>query len=151
MSSDRIYYEIASNAGGVPVIFSATNAGVLQMEIINESIDTAMVQIDPQLVPVAEADLWDPGADAGDMFDVEFLVVNIDGTNAVDVSVGQDVGGGGGLTAAEYFMYTETIPAKGSSGWRGPFRIGGDDHIRGVATAADDACIHFRVKKVKDV
>lgn len=127
-----------------------TNANMqLQVEVINDT--SVWVQIDPQLVAAAEADLWDPGGDAGDIYDVEFLVVNVDGTNSVDVSVGQDVAGGGGLTAAEYFMYTETIPAKGSSGWRGPFRIGGDDHIRGVATAANDACIHIRAKLIKDV
>lgn len=127
-----------------------TNANQqLQVEVINDT--SVWVQVDPQLIAAAEADLWDPGGDAGDIYDLEFLVVNVDGTNAVDVSIGQDVAGGGGLTAAEYFMFTETIPAKGSSGWRGPFRIGGDDHIRGVATAANDACIHIRAKLIKDV
>jgi hypothetical protein len=132
-----------------PRPFRVNSSDQLQVEVISD--DSVYVQTDPQLIAAAEADLWDPGADAGDMYDVEFLVVNVDGTNSVSVSVGQDVGGGGSLSAAEYFMYTETIPAKGDSGWRGPFRIGGDDHIRGVAGAADDAAIHFRIKKVKDV
>lgn len=110
------------------------------------------VQVDPQLVPAVEADLWDPGADAGDIFDVEFLIVNIDPAASVDVTVGQDVGGGDtALTDLEKFMDAEIVPSKASSGWRGPFRIGGDDHIRGLASAADDATVHFRITKVLNV
>lgn len=149
MSDSRWVTIHGHSSSDVPKPIRTNASDQIQVEVINDQ--SPYVQVDPQLITAAEADLWDPGADAGDMYDVEFLVVNVDGTDAVDVSVGQDVAGGGGLAAGEYFMYSEIVLAKGTSGWRGPFRIGGDDVIRGIAGAANDACIHFRIKKVVDV
>lgn len=105
-------------------------------------------QVDPVLVPNAEGILWNPGATAAELYEVSFLVVNIDGAAAVVVSVGVDIAAGGGLAAEEYWMYNETIAAPGTSGWRGPFLMAGDDDIRGVAGAANDAAIHFRIRRV---
>lgn len=151
----------ALDAGGVPkAVLYGKNASdaitaLLTLTdgtlVVSTDEPAAFIQVDPQLVPAAEADLWDPAGDAGDIFDVEFLVVNIDAAASVDVTIGQDVAGGGSLADSELFMDAETVPSKASSGWRGPFRIGGDDHIRGVATAADDANIHFRIKRVTNV
>jgi len=104
------------------------------------------------LVPSSEGNLFDPATlystTSADIFEVSFLVVNIDGAAAVSVSIGQDVGGAGALSDTEYWMYSEPIAATASSGWRGPFYIAGDDIIRGVASAAGDANIHFRVRSV---
>jgi hypothetical protein len=120
--------------------------------IVDTSGGKTPFQVDPQLVPAVEADLWDPGGAAGDIFDVEFLIVNIDASAPVDVTIGQDIGGGDtALEEYEKFMDAEIVPAKASSGWRGPFRIGGDDHVRGVASAANDANIHFRITRVVNV
>ena len=109
-----------------------------------------LVQVDPVEVPVVEGVLWDPGAVAAQLFEVSFLVVNNDaGGVAVTVSIGVEIGGGGGgLAAPGYWMFNEIIPYPGSSGWRGPFVIAGDDDVRGVAGVANDASISFRIKRV---
>lgn len=83
-----------------------------------------------------------------DLYLVEFEVVSIDSANAVVVSVGRDDAAGGSLAGAEYWMNSVTIPATGSSGWRGPYLMAGDDDVRAVAGAANDAVIHFRVRRV---
>lgn len=102
------------------------------------------------LVPSTEGVLLDGSASlvAAGVYLVEFNVVNIDGSSAVSVSVGRDDAAGGSLVDAEYWMVSETIPAGGASGWRGPFVITGDDDVRGIAGAANDAAIHFRVRRV---
>jgi hypothetical protein len=103
--------------------------------------------VDPVQIPAAEGILWNPGAPAGYVVEVCFLVVNNDaGAAPVTVSVGVDVGGAGALAAPEYWMFNEVIAYPGTSGWRGPFVIGGDDDVRGIASAANDASIHFRAK-----
>lgn len=101
-------------------------------------------------VPVAEAVLWNPGGTTGEHYLVEFNVVNNDvGAAAIaGVYIGRDVGGGGALGRPEWWMFDETIPYPGNSGWRGPYFMNGDDDIRGVAGVANDASIHFRVRRV---
>jgi hypothetical protein len=101
-------------------------------------------------IPVAEGDLWAPGAADAVRYLVEFMVVNNDaGAAAIaGVYVGRDLNAGGALAAPEYWMFDETIPYPGTSGWRGPFYMHGDDAVRGVAGVANDASIHFRVKRV---
>lgn len=107
------------------------------------------VLVDPVEVPAAEAVLWNPGAVATEIYEVYFLVVNNDaGAAAVTVSIGVDIAAGGALAAPEYWMFNEVIPYPGNSGWRGPFVIGGDDDVRGVASVANDASIHFRVRRL---
>jgi hypothetical protein len=107
------------------------------------------VQVDPVEIPVAEGILWNPGATAAQLFEVSFLVINNDaGAAAVTVSVGVDIAAGGALASPEWWMFNEIVPYPGTSGWRGPFVIAGDDDVRGVASAANDASIHFRVKRV---
>ena len=85
---------------------------------------------------------------AAGLYEVYFLIVNIDGTNSVDVTVGRDNDAAGTLTAAEYWMFTEPVAADTNSGWRGAFLMNGDDDIRAVASAADDAVIQFRLRRV---
>lgn len=106
-------------------------------------------QIDPVEVPVAEGVLWNPGADATELYKVSFLVVNNDAGGAVvTVSIGVDIAAGGALVAPEYWVFNEVVPYPGSLGWRGPFLIAGDDDVRGVASVANDASIHFRARRV---
>src|SRR3972149_1713596 len=79
---------------------------------------------------------------------VQYKVVNIGaGAAAVTVSVGVDVAAGGGLAGPEYDMFNEVIPYPGSSGWRDLGIIAGDDDVRAVASAADDAIIRFRIRR----
>ena len=111
----------------------------------DEWVDVASVEI-----PVAEGDLWAPGLGDALRFEVEFNVVNNDAGFAAiaGVYVGRDIDSAGALAAPEYWMFNETIPHPGESGWRGPFYMHGDDAIRGVAGVANDASIHFRVQRV---
>lgn len=110
----------------------------------------AYVQVDPVAIPSPGEDiLWNPGADATELYEVSFIVVNNDtGGAAVTVSLGVDLAAGGALAAPEYWMFSEVIPYPGTSGWRGPYLIAGDDDIRGIASAAGDASIHFRIRRV---
>lgn len=108
------------------------------------------VFIDGAAVPSSEGILLDGSAvlTAAGLYAVEFLIVNIDGAASVDVTVGRDNDAGGSLAAAEYWMFTEAVAQDSNSGWRGPFLMNGDDDVRGLASAADDAVIQFRVRRV---
>lgn len=110
----------------------------------------AWVQLDPVAIPSSEGVLLDGSASlaAGGTYEVQYRVVNIDGTNAVTVDVGVDIGAGGSLATLEYWMKDVTVPAGGNTGWEHGGIIGADDDIRGVAGAADDAAISFRVRRV---
>lgn len=108
-----------------------------------------IVQVDPVNIPAADWLLWNPGATATELYEVYFLVVNNDAGGApVTVSVGVDLAAGGALAAPEYWMFNEVIPYPGNSSWRGPFQMAGDDDIRGVASAALDAAIHFFIRRI---
>lgn len=116
-----------------------------QIEIV-----TDLTHLDPVLVPSAEGVLLDGSVSlvSGGAYEVHFNVVNIDGTNDVTVDIGIDKDAGGGLSGAEYYMKDVLVPAGGQTGVH-RIRMGGDDDIRGVAGAANDAAIHFvEVKRV---
>jgi len=107
------------------------------------------VQQDGVAIPAAEGIVYNPGTTAAQAYWIQYKVVNIDaGAAAVTVSVGVDVAAGGSLAGAEYDMFNEVIPYPGSSGWRDLGIIAGDDDIRAVASAADDAIIRFRIRRV---
>ena len=107
------------------------------------------INVDPLLVPSTEGILYNPGATAAQIYWVQYKVVNIDaGAAAVTVSIGADIAAGGGLATIEYDMFNEVIPYPGTSGWRDLGMIGGDDDVRGIASAADDAIIRFKVRRV---
>ncbi len=109
----------------------------------------AYVQVDPVLIPSTEGVLWNPGSTAAQIYEVSFMAVNFDaGGAAVTISVGVDIAAGGSLATLEYWMFNEVLPYPGTTGWRGPFIIGGDDDVRGIASAANDAGIHFRIRRV---
>jgi len=100
-------------------------------------------------IPSAEGIVYNPGTTAAQTYWVQYKVVNIDaGGAAVTVSVGSDASAGGSLAGAEYDMFNEVIPYPGSSGWRDLGIIAGDDDIRAIASAADDAIIRFRIRRV---
>jgi hypothetical protein len=102
-------------------------------------------------IPVAEADLWNPGATAAQLFEVEFLVVNntaAPGAAVTGVYIGRDVGGAGALAAPHYWMFDETIPYPGTSDWRGPFILAGNDDVRGVAFAANVCSVEWRIRRI---
>ncbi len=109
----------------------------------------AWQDVNPAEIAGAEGDLWAPGGTSAEVYEVEFLVVNNDaGSAAVTVSVGLDLAAGGSLAAPEYWVFNEVVPYPGTLGWRGPFIMRGDDAVRGVASVANDASIHFRIKRV---
>jgi hypothetical protein len=88
-------------------------------------------------VPAAEADVWTPALGATVYLDVEFELVNVDGTNDATASVGIDYANDGDASN-RYFVRTVNVLA-GEVGVRvGPYRIRGDDAIRAVANAASD-------------
>lgn len=104
-----------------------------------------LVAVDPVLVPSTDGILLDGSSSLGGTgeWEVTLVVTNVDGTNAVTVDIWQDVGAGGTPAAtAEYILRQVTIPAGGSSGPE-MVRISGNDDIRGVAGAANDAAIRF--------
>lgn len=108
------------------------------------------VQLDPVAIPSSEGVLLDGSASltASGVYEVAYRVVNIDGAVSVTVSVGVDIGAGGSLATSEYWMRSQVIPAGSNSGWEYGGIIGADDDIRGIAGAADDAAINFRVRRV---
>jgi len=108
------------------------------------------VEVPSQEVPVAEGDLWNPtGADTT-IYEVYFNVINNDagGAAIAGVYIGREINSAGGLAAPYYWMFNETIPHPGESAWRGPYTMHGDDAIRGVAAVANDASVHFRVRRL---
>lgn len=108
------------------------------------------VEVPSVELPVAEGDLWNPGAADTVIYRVMFEVVNNDagGAAIAGVYVGREIDSAGGLTAPYYWMFNETISHPGTSGMRGPFYIHGDDAIRGVAGVANDASVHFEVRQM---
>lgn len=103
----------------------------------------AAYQIDPRSLPNPEAALFSPGGSNGESYLIRILVVN-QHTGVVNVTIGHDIGATGALGAGEYFLYNEPIPYPGTSGWRGPFLIPGDDAIRGICnTINNGAAVHF--------
>lgn len=105
--------------------------------------------VDPVLITNAEADLFDPGGVATDLFAIEFNVVNINNAAAYGVltSIGHAVGGGV-LAQSEMFARDDSIPIRGATGWMGPYIIRGNDTIRGQAGALNTLTVHFRVRRV---
>ena len=110
--------------------------------------DYIAVNVDPILMAGADDILWNPGGAATEVYNVEFLIVNV--TNvAVTVSIGVDLAGGGGLAAVEYWMYNDIVPFPGNSGWRGSFTIDGDDDVRGwCVTGANLANVQWRIRRL---
>ena len=126
-----------------------TNASQqLQVEVV-AGISTTIVQLDSVLVPSTEGVLLDGSASltAASVYQVTFEIVNIDGTNAVTVSIGVDLAAGGSLAGAEFFMTDVVIPAGGTSGTK-VLTMASDDDIRGIAGAANDAAIWFTEVKL---
>jgi hypothetical protein len=101
-------------------------------------------------IPAAEGDLWNPGLADTYRFAVEFNVVNdaVGAIAATGVYVGREINSAGGLASPYYWLFDETIPYPGETGWCGPYIIHGDDAVRGVRAAAGPCSITFRVKRV---
>jgi hypothetical protein len=107
----------------------------------------------PIQLPAADGILWNPAGVATELYEVDFIVVNTSGAVTGPISVGVDINRGGGLTAVEYWMYQESLPWPGTSGWRGSARQGflcrGADAVRGLNGAgANLATIHFRIRRI---
>ena len=132
---------VGLDAGGNEDSLRTNASQQLQIEVV--PLETPR-QIDSILVPNSEGVLLDGSASltSSGVYKVTFEVVNIDGTNAVTVSIGVDLAAGGGLVTAEYFMKDVVIPAGGTSGTK-VLTMAADDDIRGIAGAANDAAIWF--------
>jgi len=106
------------------------------------------LQVDPIVLTAAVTPLWDPGTTAAHLYEVWWKVVNNDAAALpVTVTVGVDIGGVGTLGFGEYWLFNWIIPYPGDTGWERNI-IPGDDRIMGIASAADDACIQFRVRRL---
>lgn len=131
--------------------FSLRGGGIDHFPVGVELEDAyVFVDVPSQELPVAEADLWDPGAADTVIYEVYVNVINNDagGAAIAGVYVGREINSAGGLAAPYYWLYNETVPHPGESGWRGPYFIHGDDAVRGVAAVANDASCHFRVRRI---
>jgi hypothetical protein len=107
----------------------------------------------PVLLPAADGILWNPGGTLTELYEVDFLVVNVAGAATGPISIGVDINRAGSLSAVEYWMYQENLPWPGTSGWRGSARQGflcrGADSIRGLNGAgANLATVHFRIRRI---
>lgn len=133
----------AEDRAGATVRLKATTDGALHTNSIPQIVGSI-------LIPSTEGILYDPTGTyaAADILEIEFMVVNVDGTNAVDVNIGRDVAAGGGLSDVEYWVFSETVPAKASLVNPMPMWINGNDKIRGIAGAANDAVFHYKVRLV---
>ena len=150
-ASDQI--QIAVNDDGGAITIDDGGSSITVDGTITTNIGTDQwVFLVGVAVPSSEGVLLDGSASldnsGSSIYEVAFNVVSIDASNAVVVSIGRDDAAGGSLAGAEYWMFSETVPAGGSSGWRGPFLMSGDDDVRGVAGAANDAVIQWRVRKL---
>jgi hypothetical protein len=101
-------------------------------------------------LPAAEGDLWNPALANEVWLQIEFILINNDAgaAGAAGTYVGREVNSVGGLARPYYWMFNETIPHPGTSGWRGPFYIHGDDAVRGYTTNANEVSIHFKVRRI---
>lgn len=139
-------------SGGALGAFRLNANEQLQVEVIGDS--SVYEHVDPIKIPVAQAAVLTPASDlssgtASDLYEVILEVVNIDGANSVVVSVGVEVdGGGGALTGEEFFIRSEVVPAPGGLGPR-TIWLPGNDIIRAEAAVADDAAIHWKIRKIK--
>jgi hypothetical protein len=90
--------------------------------------------------------LWNPGLTSADLLLVEFEVYAFTGAASV-VTLYQDIGGVGTPSNLEYIMNAESLASKA----RNTFvrLIKGDDDLRGLTTAGNDANLHLRVRQVK--
>ena len=106
--------------------------------------------VDPVLMAAADGILWNPGATAAQRYSVEFLAVNIDtvAAAAIAFNIGVDRDGGGALTDVEYWVREEVITYPGSSGWRGPFIINGNDDVRLLAAIANDVAVQWLISRL---
>ena len=137
------------------VIHGKTSGGTIGALRINpnnqlqvEIIEGSYIQVDPLLITNSESLLWNPNAASSVYYKVMFNIVNSSSSDVTGVNVGQDIGAGGSLSAAEYWVQGLIVPANGSSGWYGPFLIPGDDRVRGVAGTTNVLSIHWLIKQV---
>jgi len=104
----------------------------------------------PASLANAEAVIWDPGTNSAVQYEVRIFLCNED-TSAHNVTVGIDVGAGGGLAAGEYILKAYTIPANSVLDLSNfPFFIDGDDTIRGFDGGGDVhvVSIHLNIRQV---
>jgi len=121
-------------------------SGVLWMRAYEQSVIAA-----PAILAAADAVLWTPPLPntIAELYEIDFLLVNVAGVVTGPVSVGVDIGAVGALAIPEFWVYQEMLPWPGSSGWRGTFLCRGLDTIRGWnAAGANLSTIHFRVRRI---
>lgn len=107
------------------------------------------LQVDPVVMTAAVIPLWTPGTTAAHLYAIEFKIVNNDlGAAAVTVSIGVDIGAAGTLNFGEYWLFNHVIPYPGSTVWEGPFIMPGDDRVMGIASAADDTSVQWRIRRL---
>lgn len=117
---------------------------------IHKPDDWVYVDVPSVQLPAAEADLWDPAGLNAVRYRIMFLAINNDGgfIAAPGVYIGREANSAGGLGRPNYWLFNETLPFPGTTGWQGPYFIHGDDAIRGYATNANEVSVHFDVRRV---
>lgn len=114
---------------------------VLKVDVIRG----AAVQVDPVLLTVSNTAVFNPGTDATEMYEVEFLVTNYTST-VTNVLVGVDLGGG--TTMDRYYYNLYPIPGYENTGWQSLGRIAGDDDVVAAAAADSRLVMFFRVNQL---
>lgn len=99
----------------------------------------------PVAIPSTEADVWDPAGASTTYYDVEFFLVNIDGSNDATVDIGVDEDGNGGGTPDYYIAKSVPVRAGEVGVLLPPVRIRADDHVTGNANAASDVIMWIRI------
>lgn len=115
------------------------------LQVSSTSTSQSRTVVDAVAIPAAVADVWDPGTDNTDYFDIEFEIVPIDTSNdATGVEVGVDYGDSSGAID-RYFVRGLTVTSQEVGVRLGPYRIGGDDVIMAACDNADDAELHIYI------
>ena len=123
----------------------------LQVEVIGAGSGTPVEAASAELT-AAEAELWDPGTTASDLYHVWVNCVHhIDGTgvnrNPCKITIGQGLGGAA-VAIPNWWIYAQPLGYPGETGWRGPFTLPGNDTVRGYSSAIKTAQCHFKVLRV---
>lgn len=114
--------------------------------ILPGASSTEILHVEPAILAAAEADVWDPGGASTTIYEVTLTLINTDSTDRA-VTLGWESDSTGGLTATGQWVPGTTVVANRSL-TIGPFRMAGDDAIRGSAAAANVVNVQFKVDVV---
>lgn len=102
------------------------------MPSLTPSKHPKVTHVEPVLLTNSEADVWNPGGAATDIYEVTLTLVNTDSSDRT-VTLGWESNSTGGLAVIGQWVPGTTVVANRTL-VSGPFRMAGDDAIRGSAS-----------------